>query len=99
MSSYFDNITKKIYFICSKIIKYSFTKLVNSFSSLNNLYKNKLYNNKYYDQKIKNNEFHKKNNIKYNEKIFYHAYKIKYYEKSYYNDNNEEMYGQFIYFD
>lgn len=88
MMSFFDNITKKIYFICNKIIKYSFTKLVNSFSSLNNLCKNK-----YYDQKIK------KNNIKYDEKMFYHAYKIKYYEKSYYNDNNEEMYGQFIYFD
>ena len=28
-----------------------------------------------------------------------HTYKIKYYEKSYYNENNEEMYGQFIYFD
>lgn len=87
MMPYFDNIKKKLYFICNKIIKYSFTKLVNSFSSLNNLCKNK-----YYDKKIKNN-------VKYDEKIFYHSYKKKYYEKSYYNDNNEEMYGQFIYFD
>ena len=62
MIEFIENIKDKIYFLCNKIIIYSFSKL--------NIFEKQ--------QSISNNQFIKKN-INYN--------------------NNEEMYGQFIYFD
>jgi hypothetical protein len=67
MIEFIENIKNKIYFLCNKIIFYSFSKL-NIFEKQNSISNNKI---------IKNTN--NKKTINYN--------------------NNEEMYGQFIYFD
>ena len=62
MIEFIENIKNKIYFLCNKIIYYSFSKL---------------------------NIFEKQHSISNNQSI----------KKNMNYKNNEEMYGQFIYFD